>query len=141
MKWVTWENVGVDRMACAWLIKKWIDSEAEYSFVPVGQKPLPEGEEPFDIPGVRLSHKRGHCTFHTMLREYKIKEPILQRMAQIIDEADTVQEAFLEPVAPGLDFLCDGIRLTSPDDITALEKGSIILEALYARLSAEYNGK
>lgn len=141
MKWVTWENVGVDRMACAWLIKKCIDSEAEFSFVPVGQKPLPEGEEPFDIPGVRLSHRRGHCTFHTMLREYKVKDPILERMAQIIDEADTVQEAFLEPVAPGLDLLCDGIRLTSPDDITALERGSLIFEALYARLSSEYNNK
>lgn len=137
MKWVTWENVGVDRMACAWLIKKWIDSEAEFSFVPIGQKPLPEHQEPFDIPGVRLSHRRGHCTFHTMLKEYKIKDPILDRMAQIIDEADTVQEVFLEPVAPGLDFICDGIRINSPDDKTALERGSLIFEALYARLSSE----
>jgi hypothetical protein len=135
MKWVTWEQVGVDRMACAWLIKKWIDSEAEFTFITIGQNPLPEGYEPFDIPGVRLSHRRGHCTFHTMLREYEIKEPILERMAKIIDEADTIQEAFLEPLAPGLDFICDGIRLTSYDDITALEKGSLIFEALYAQLS------
>jgi hypothetical protein len=78
MKWVTWENVGVDRMACTWLIKKWIDSEAEFSFVPVGEKPLPEGAEPFDIPGVRFSHRRGHCTFYTMLREFNIKDHILE---------------------------------------------------------------
>jgi hypothetical protein len=135
MKWVTWENVGVDRMACAWLIKKWIDSEAEFSFIPIGQKPLPEGFEPFDIPSVRLSHRRGHCSFHTMLREYKIKDPVLEQIAKIVDEADTVQELFLEPVAPGLDFICDGIRLTSSDDITALEKGSIIFDALYAQIS------
>lgn len=135
MKWVTWENVGVDRIACAWLIRKWIDSEAEFLFIPVGQKPFPEGAEPFDIPGVRLSHRKGHCTFHTMLREFEVKDPILERMAQIIDEADTVQEAFLEPIAPGLDFICDGIRLTSSDDMTALEKGSLIFEALYAQLS------
>ncbi|MGG1678557.1 chromate resistance protein ChrB domain-containing protein [Neobacillus sp. NRS-1170] len=135
MKWVTLEHVGVDRMACSWLIKRWIDSDAEFSFIPIGQKPLPEGHEPFDIPGVRLSHRRGHCTFHTMLREYKIKEPILEQMARIIDEADTIQEACLEPIAPGLDFICDGIRLTSPDDITALERGSLIFEAMYAQLS------
>ena len=137
MKWVTWENVGVDRMASAWLIKKWIDFEAEFSFVPIGQKPLPEGFEPFDIPGVRFSHRRGHCTFHTILKEFKIKDQTLDRMAQIIDEADTVQEVFLEPIAPGLDFICDGIRLTSPDDLTALERGSIIFEALYAQLKVK----
>jgi hypothetical protein len=137
MKWVTWENVGVDRMACTWLIKKWIDSEAEFSFVPVGEKPLPEGAEPFDIPGVRFSHRRGHCTFYTMLREFNIKDPILERIAKIVDEADTIQEVFLEPVAPGLDFICDGIRLNSPDDLTALERGSIIFEAMYAQLSAK----
>lgn len=136
MKWVTWENVGVDRMACAWLIKKWIDSEAEFLFIPVGQKPFPEGAEPFDIPGVRLSHRKGHCTFHTMLQEFEIKDPVLRQIALIVDEADTVQEVSLEPIAPGLDFICDGIRLTSPDDITALERGSLIFEALYAQLSA-----
>lgn len=135
MKWVTWENVGVDRMACAWLIKKCIDSEAEFSFIPIGQKPLPEGWEPFDIPGVRLSHRKGHCTFHTVLREYEIKDPVLEKIAKIVDEADTIQDAFLEPIAPGLDFICDGIRLTSPDDITALERGSMIFEALYAQIS------
>ena len=137
MKWVTWENVGVDRMACAWLIRKWIDSEAEFLFIPVGQKPFLEGAEPFDIPGVRLSHRKGHCTFHTMLREFKVKDPILEQIALIVDEADTVQEVSLEPVAPGLDFICDGIRLASPDDMTALERGSLIFEALYAQLSAK----
>ncbi|MFJ8069554.1 chromate resistance protein ChrB domain-containing protein [Peribacillus sp. NPDC096447] len=82
-----------------------MDSEAEFLFVPNGQKPLPEEAEPFDIPGVRLSHRRGHCSFHTMLREFKIKDPILERIAQIVDQADTIQEVFLEPIAPGLDFI------------------------------------
>src|SRR5438477_5684337 len=117
MKWVTWEQVGVDRMACAWLITKYIDRDAEFLFVPAGQKPLPEGAEPFDIPGVRLSHHQGHCTFFTMLREYGLKDPILQHMARIVDEADVVQELPLEPVAPGLDLICRGIRLTSSDDV------------------------
>jgi hypothetical protein len=137
MKWVTWENVGVDRMACAWLIKKRLDRKAEFLFVPAGAKVLPKGAEPFDLPGVRLTHKRGHCTFHTLLKEYDLKDPRLQRIARIVDEADVVQEVTVEPVAPGLDFICRGIRLTSPDDATALERGRLIYEALYAQLAAE----
>jgi hypothetical protein len=93
MKWVTWEQVGVDRMACAWLITKYIDPEAEFLFVPTGHKLLPEGAEPFDIPCVRLSHHLGHCTFYTMLREYNLHDPVLQRIARVVDEADTVQDA------------------------------------------------
>jgi hypothetical protein len=137
MKWVTWEHVMVDRMACAWLIKRFIDPEAEFLFIPAGQKPLPDGAEPFDLPGVRLSHRRGHCTFHTMLREYDLKDPILHRIAQIVDEADVVQEVAVEPAAPGLDLICRGIRLTSPDDDVALERGALIYEALYAQLGSE----
>jgi hypothetical protein len=137
MKWVTWEHIGVDRMACAWLIKKFIDPKAEFIFVPAGQKPLPAKAEPFDIPGARLSHRRGHCTFYTMLREYDLKDPILQRIARIVDEADVVQEVTIEPAAPGLDLICRGIRLTSPDDATALERGMMIYEALYTQLAAE----
>jgi hypothetical protein len=137
MKWVTWENVGVDRMGCAWLIVHFIDTTAEFHFVPVGQKPLPEGYEPFDIPGVRLSHQHGHCTFHTLLREYKLTDPLLHRIASMIDEADVVQDVMLEPVAAGLDFLCRGIRRISPDDHTAIEHGQMLYDALYAELTAE----
>ncbi len=134
MKWVTWENVGVDRMACAWLIRKQIDPQAKFVFIPASQKELPKGAEPFDIPGVRLSHHQGHCSFHALLREYKLNDPILQRIARIVDEADTVQEACVEPAAPGLDLICDGIRLTSPDDLVALDRGAMVYDALYQRL-------
>jgi hypothetical protein len=137
MKWVTWENVGVDRMACAWLILRFIDADAEFRFIPVGQAPLPDEYEPFDIPGVRLTHRGGHCTFHTMLHEYQLTDPVLRRIAVIIDEADTVQEVTLEPIAAGLDFICRGIRLTSPDDPTAIERGRLIYEALYAQITFE----
>src|SRR5438270_8486881 len=123
MKWVCWENVGVDRMACAWLIRRHIDPKAKFLFVPKGEKTFPHRAEPFDIPGVRLSHHHGHCTFHTMLVEYKLDDPILKRMARIIDEADTVQEVRVEPAAAGLDLICEGIRRISPDDITPLERG------------------
>jgi hypothetical protein len=137
MKWVTWEHVGVDRMACAWLITTYLDPQAEFLFVPAGHKPLPEGAEAFDIPGARLSHHRGHCTFYTMLREYDLADPILHRIAQIVDEADVMQEVALEPAAPGLDLICRGIRLISPDDHIALERGRLIYDALYAKLQSE----
>jgi hypothetical protein len=138
MKWVTWENVGVDRMACAWLIRQRIDRRAKFLFVPVGQtKDLPKGAEPFDIPGVRLSHYRGHCSFHTLLKEYALDDPVLQRIARIVDEADTVQEVCIEPAAAGLDLICEGIRLISSDDIAAIDRGMLIYDALYARLAAE----
>lgn len=139
MKWVTWENVGVDRMACAWLIRKQIDPQAKFLFVPVGSNPLPSGAEPFDIPGVRLSHHNGHCSFHALLREYQLDDPVLHRIARIVDEADTVQEVKIEPAAPGLDLICEGIRLTCPDDSVAIQRGALIYEALYARLAQEEN--
>lgn len=136
MKWVTWEDVGIDRMGCAWLITRFIDLAAEFVFVPIGQAPLPTDAEPFDIPGVRLSHRGGHCTFYTMLTDYGLQDPVLARLARIIDEADTTQEALVEPAAPGLDLICRGIRHISADDAHALERGALIYEALYAQLLA-----
>ena len=137
MKWCTWRNVGVDRIGCAWLIKRFIDPAAEFAFVTEGQTPIPGLGEPFDVPGVRLSHHLGHCSFHTFLDEYNLDDPVLGRIARIIDEADTVQEVALEPASPGLDVICRGIRLTSEDDLTALQRGATVYEALYAALSAE----
>jgi len=137
MKWVTWQNIGVDRMACGWLIRKKIDPKAEFLFIPAGQSDLPKGATPFDIPGVKLSHHHGHCSFHTLLDEFQLDDPILRRIARIVDEADTVQEASLEPAAAGLDVLCRGIRRTSADDHQALERGSMLYEALYAELASE----
>ena len=140
MRWVTWEDVGVDRMGCAWLIRRFIDPEAELLFVPAGQQPLPEDAEPFDIPGTRLSHRGGHSSFHTIVREYRLDDPILRRIAQMVDEADVTQEVMVEPAAPGLDLICRGLRLTSPDDQVALERGALIYDALYAQLTADPTG-
>jgi hypothetical protein len=140
MRWVTWEQVAVDRMACAWLIRRFIDADAEFLFVPPGSQPLPAGAKAFDIPGVRLSHHRGHCTFHTMLREYDLQDPVLQRIARVVDEADVVQEVAVEPVAPGLDLLCRGLRAISPDDQVALDRGALLYDALYAELAREAAG-
>jgi hypothetical protein len=137
MKWVTWENIGVDRMACAWLIRRWIDPEAEFSFIPMGAKPHPETGEPFDIPGEPFSHHGGHCTFYALLKENKIKDPILARIAQMVDEADEIQEVAIEPAALGLDLICRGLRQISLDDFEAMERGGLIYDALYAQLKID----
>lgn len=137
MKWVTWQHIGVDRMACIWLILRFIDTAAEFAFVPAATPHLPQGYEPFDMPGVRFTHRGGHSTFHTILREYGLSDGVLQRIAQIVDEADIVQDAAVEPTAAGLDLICRGLRLISPDDQTALHHGCLIYDALYAALQSE----
>src|SRR5689334_11660848 len=137
MKWVTWETVGVDRMACAWLIRRFIDMDAEFVFVKPGQS-LPDDAEAFDVLGARLSHRKGHCTFYTMLTEYNLTDATLQRIAHIVDEADVVQEIALESAAQGVDLICRGLRRISPDDTTALAHGALIYDALYAELAADH---
>jgi hypothetical protein len=139
MKWVTWEQIGVDRMACAWLIRSRIDPQAEFSFVPAGSNPLPAGMEPFDIPGARFGHHRGHCSFVSLLNEYKLQDAVLERIGRMVDEADIVQEIALEPAAPGLDLICRGLSRTSQDDQQAIERGCLVYEGLYAELSAKSN--
>jgi len=134
MKWVTWENVGIDRIGCAWLILREIDPQAEFLFIPRGAA-WPLDAEPFDIPGVRFSHHGGHCSFHALIEHHKISNPILLKIARIIDEADTIQAVKLEPAAAGLDLICEGMRLISPNDHVAVERGRTIYDALYARLS------
>jgi hypothetical protein len=137
MQWVTWERVGIDRMACAWLIRRQIDPSAQFLFIPEGSSDLPTSAEAFDIPGARLSHHGGHCSFYAILGAYDLHDPVLDRIARIIDEVDTVQELELEPAAPGIDLICRGVRRISSDDTTALERGAMVYDALYAQLSVE----
>jgi hypothetical protein len=137
MKWVTWENIGVDRMASAWLIRRWIDPKAEFHFIPMGAEPGSKNGEPFDIPGARYSHHGGHCTFYSLLKEHKITDPVLARIAQMVDEADEIQEVTVEPAASGLDLICRGLREISKDDFEAMQRGSLIYDALYAQLNVD----
>lgn len=136
MQWVTWENVGVDRIGCAWLILREIDPQATFVFVRRGA-PLPSDAEPFDVPDVRFSHHGGHCSFHALVEQHKLTDPILQRIARVIDEADTVQAVNVEAAAAGLDLICEGLRLISPNDQIAIERGRVVYDALYARLAQQ----
>jgi hypothetical protein len=141
MKWVTWQNIGVDRMGCGWLIRRFVDSKAQFTYVPEGQTPPAKAGEPFDVPGARLSHHKGHCSFHTFLNEYKLNDPVLRHIARIVDEADTLQEVSVEAAAAGLDLICRGVRRASRDDQEAMERGALIYDALYAELAMEHAAK
>lgn len=134
MIWTTWENVGIDRIACAWLIKKYIDTDAVFNFIEYGSQITEEMGIAFDIPGSKYSHRRGRCTFSTLLKEYELKDPTLEEIAKIIDGVDGVNDMIPAPEAYGLEAICIGIRKYSEDDHKAIENGRLIFEGLYAYL-------
>jgi hypothetical protein len=124
-------------MACAWLIRTRIDPDAQFLFIPEGSSTFPPDAEPFDIPGARLSHHGGHCSFYAVLEAYAQHDAVLAHIARIVDEADTVTDIELEPAAPGLDLICRGLRRISADDVAALERGMLVYDAVYAALTEE----
>ena len=136
MNWMTWENVGVDRIACAWLIKRFIDSKAEFVFIKKGTDIKGLDGIPFDIPGATLSHKRGRCTFCTILKEYDhIKQPVLNQICDIVDSADAVNDLLPPPEAAGLEVIFRGLRKVMENDHKTLEVGFIVMESIYIQLS------
>lgn len=138
MKWITRENVGIDRISSAWLIKRYIDPGAEFRFVKKGADTKAVGEGMvFDVPGATLSHRRGHCTFCTILKEYNLNDPVLVYISGIIDAADTLNDVLPPPESAGLDVILRGLRKVLGDDYKTLETGFIIMDSLYRQLSEQ----
>lgn len=136
MKWITRERVKVDRVACPWLIRRFVDPEAEFIFV-AGDKVLEvAGREkaiPFDVPGVELGHHKGRCTFEAIVAKYQIEDQTIYLMAKIVHGADVEQDLYRCPEAHGLKAIAEGFRhLGLKDDHEILEKEFIIYDALYA---------
>ncbi|MGB9134756.1 MAG: chromate resistance protein ChrB domain-containing protein [Candidatus Bathyarchaeia archaeon] len=139
MKWVTREYVHVDRTACPWLIKKFIDSEAEFIFVPtqnIEDAVKTSGAIPFDAPGAKLGHREGKCSFEAIIEEYGLKDTALHTLAKIVHAADT-KDAEAAPEGAGLSAVMIGIRLNSGNDFEAVEKAREVYEALYAYSKSE----
>jgi len=115
VRWATRASIHIDRAACAWLIRRWIDPEAVFCFVgdPVE---VPEDATPFDMVGVELSHHGSDCTFETLLRRYDLADPALWRLAQVIHEADIDDGLFDAPEAPGFDVALRGLSMVAADD-------------------------
>jgi hypothetical protein len=135
MLWITRSHVHVDRVACPWLITRFIDSDAEFLFVPAGQieqVAKESGGIPFDAPGVELGHQEGRCSFESIISKYDLKEPGLLRLAKIVHAADVSADIDTDPIARGLEAIASGYSLRFPDDLENLEAQFEVYDALYA---------
>ena len=129
MIWATRTGCHVDRAGCAWLIRRFVDSAAEFVFVD-DPSDVPPGAIPFDMRGVELSHHGGDCTFETLLRHYALDDPVLWELAGLVHEADLADDRYADPTAPGLDVICRGLTLVL-DDAGVLEVTAAVFDGLY----------
>jgi len=135
MLWVTRSHVHVDRVACPWLITRFVDSEAEFLFVPknqVEQAAADTGATPFDSPGVELGHHDGKCSFEAILTKYELADAGLARLAKIVHAADIAADLHSDEIAPGLEAIATGFGILLPDDQANLEAQFAVYDALYA---------
>lgn len=143
MKWITRERPKIDRLACPWLIKKFIDHDAEFLYVPkenVLKIAKEQNATPYDIAGVELTHLGELCSFDALLKTYKLTEPALLRMAEIVRAADTdTLEKSMQ--APGLLAITLGLSANISDDQELLKIGMVIYEALYSWCKAHTDEK
>ena len=134
MKWITRERPKIDRIACPWLIKKFVDPEAEFIYVPkeqVFEKAKELNAIPYDIPGAEYSHEGERCTFDYILKKHHLADPALIQMADIVRGADT-DRFDLAPQAAGLWAISAGLSYNIKDDLEQLELGMKIYDALYS---------
>jgi hypothetical protein len=129
VKWATRAGVHIDRAACAWLIRRFLDPDAEFLFV-ADPTQVPADATPFDMRGVDLGHHGGDCSFETILRRHDVTDPVLWRIAEAVHEADLDDERFDAPEAPGLDVVLRGLSMTGTDEDTLAVSRSIF-DALY----------
>jgi hypothetical protein len=137
MKWVTRENVKVDRVACPWLVRRFIDPAAEFLFVPADQVMAVaerQGAIPFDVPGVEFGHHGQECSFEAIVKKHRLdRDPALALLAKIVNGADTDNSLWNRPEAAGLKAVAEGFRhLALADDHEILSRESIVYDALYA---------
>ncbi len=139
MKWITRARPKVDRVACPWLIKRFVDPDAEFLYVrpeQVMEVAKREGAIPFDVSNVELGHKEAECSFDAIIKKYNLTDPALQRLALIVRGADTAAKD-LTPESRGLEAIADGFRLVYQNDHELLERESAVYDALYAYCQAQ----
>lgn len=129
-KWVTRKRPHVDRLATAWLIRRFIDPKAEFLFQKTGD-PLPGGAIPFDMVGIEFSHQGEDCTMETMLKRFSIKDPAAWEIARIVHDADLKDGKYGKEEAKGLNLLLKGLMDLHDEDNTLLEEGIQLFECLY----------
>ena len=136
MKWVTRTNANVDRIACAWLIKRFVDPDAEFLFVPAADVMATAAREqaiPYDVPKVELGHVDGRCSFESIVVKYKLTDPALGEMARIVHGADVSQDVGITPESAGLSAIAHGFALVhGANDHEKIHLETPMYDALYA---------
>jgi hypothetical protein len=143
MKWITRERPKTDRIACPWLIRKFIDAGAEIVYVPrdqVLEYAQREGATSFDAPGARYTHRDGKCSFETLTDEFKINDPAIDLLAKVVHGADVSEDADATPQSRGLEAIADGFALLGIDDQRQLELELPVYDALYAWARQQVSG-
>ena len=135
--WVARVGVKVDRMASAWLIRRFIDPEARFAFVPARGSAPKDGELRVDTYGGEFTHEGDGCTFETLLTSFLLENPALRRIADIVHDIDCKDEKFGRAETDGIARLVDGIVAAHADDVTRLARGSAMMDDLYATFSRE----
>jgi hypothetical protein len=136
VRWATRRGCHVDRTACVWLIRRFVDPEAEFFFVGDPAE-APEDAELFDVAGARLSHHGDACSFETFLVEYELGDPVLAEIAEIVHDADFMDEKYGRPESEGLDSIIRGMQLTLPDDETLTYHTDALYDGLCTYLRRE----
>ena len=136
MKWVTRKNASVDRIACPWLIRRFVDQEAEFLFVPADQVATVaerEGAIPYDVKGAELGHVDGRCSFESIVLKYRLADPALRRLATIVHGADVSADVAITPESAGLQAIAHGFALAhGENDQEKLRLETPMYDALYA---------
>lgn len=135
MLWITRSHVHVDRVACPWLITRFVDNQAEFIFAPkteVMKLAKETGAIPFDVPDVELGHHEGYCSFEAIILKFELKDPGLLRLAKIVHSADVEADRDLDPIARGLEAIAVGYSLRFPEDEENLANQFPVYDALYA---------
>jgi hypothetical protein len=136
MKWVTRERPKTDRIACPWLIRRFIDPEAEILYVPadrVLEVATADGARSFDAPGAEFTHRDGLCSFEVLIEDFSLAEDrALARLARIVHAADVAEDRDSDPLGPGLEAIGVGGLDVEPDDHRLLQRGEFVYDALYA---------
>ena len=136
MLWATRRGCHVDRTACIWLIRRFVDPDASFAFFGDPAE-APEEAELFDVVGARLSHHGEDCSFETFLKEYELDDPVLREIAEIVHDADLMDEKYARAESEGLDAIVRGMQLSLPDDLTLSGPTDVLYDGLYAYLSRE----
>lgn len=135
MKWVTRKNANVDRIACPWLIKRFVDKDAEFLFVPtdeVAAVAQREGAIPYDVKGAELGHVDGRCSFESIMVKYRLTDPALERLARIVHGADVAADISVVPESAGLQAIAHGFGLAHGDnDHEKIRLETPMYDALY----------